>query len=290
MFYGKRILLGFLILGLFAASVFGQAPRPKKVYMETDMEGVSGIFDTNLQCMPGQSPRFEESRKLLTGEINAAVDGLFAGGATEVIVDDGHDGGQTLSVLDINPKCRLIQGRPVPRVFDSTFCAMVFIGQHPMAGARNGILSHTYDSLNTQNLWINGKPVGELGSTALVAGEFGIPVIMVSGDTAVCKELYEFAPQAECAEVKSGLSRTSGIMLPHPVACKLIYEKAKLAMEHLSEMKPYKIEGPVEIRDENTTRGTNRWSEGNGVHRVDERTWVFQGKDFMDAWRKYERE
>jgi D-amino peptidase len=167
---------------------------------------------------------------------------------------------------------------------------MVFIGQHPRAGARNGILSHTYDSLNTQNLWVNGKPEGELGTTAMVAGEFGIPVIMVSGDTAVCQELHEFSPQAECAEVKSGLSRTSGIMLPHPAACKLIYEKAQRAMERLPEMKPYKIEGPVEIRDENTTRGTNRWVEGEGVHRLDERTWVFQGKNFLDAWRKYSGE
>jgi D-amino peptidase len=170
---------------------------------------------------------------------------------------------------------------------DSSYSAIVFIGQHAMAGARNGILSHSYNSLGIENIWVNGKPEGELGTVALIAGEYGIPVAMVSGDTAVCRELHDFAPQAECAEVKVGLSRTSGIMLPHPTACKLIYEKAQRAMERLSEMKPRKLEGPVEVKLEVTTRGSGHWPDSEKVHRLDERTWVFKGKNFLDAWLTY---
>src|SRR4030095_16994060 len=103
------LLLG-LLLSLQPAA---QTDTIKKVFMITDMEGVSGIFDTELQCLPYQSPRWEESRKLLTGEINAAVDGLFEGGATEVVVLDGHSSGQNLSVSDIHPRVRLLTGGAV---------------------------------------------------------------------------------------------------------------------------------------------------------------------------------
>jgi D-amino peptidase len=91
----SRWALGFSLALLFAVSAWAQAPQGKKVLMITDMEGVSGIFDIELQCEPYKSPRWEESRKLLTGEVNAAADGLFDGGATEVIVWDGHDSGHT---------------------------------------------------------------------------------------------------------------------------------------------------------------------------------------------------
>ena len=86
--------------------------------MITDMEGVSGIYDSELQVQPFQSPRWEESRKLLTGEVNAAVEGLLAGGATDVVVWDGHDSSRTLSVLDIHPKARLLTGRPISRTLE----------------------------------------------------------------------------------------------------------------------------------------------------------------------------
>jgi len=285
------VVLISIILGMVATAPTGkaQASGPKKVFMITDMEGVSGIFDTDLQCMPGQSPRFEESRKLLTGEINAAVDGLFEGGATEVVVWDGHDGSRTLSVMDIHPKARLLTGSPVSPTLelDRTYSAVVFIGQHAMAGAEKGILSHSYSSLGVQNMWVNGKPVGEIGVRVMLAGHFAVPVIMLSGDTAACKEIHDLIRGAECAEVKSGVSRTAGFMLPHPVACALIREKARRAMERLTEFKPYAMSGPVEVKIESTTRGNQNYRPREGVEQVDERTWVFRGNDIVEAWLKY---
>jgi D-amino peptidase len=277
---------GILVLACAAAAQTGTS---KKVFMITDMEGVSGIYDSELQCQPFQSPRWEESHKLLTGEVNAAVEGLLAGGATDVVVWDGHDSGRSLSVLDIHPKAILFTGRPLPFTLglDTSYGAVVFIGQHAMAGTSLAILSHSYDSRGIQNMWVNNKPTGEIGGRTLLAGALNIPVIMLSGDTAACNELHDMVPQAECAEVKRAASRTAGFMLSHPAACALIRAKAQRAMERLGEAKPYRISGPVELKIEFTTTGGTNFGPREGVEQVNGRTWAFRGKDVMDAWLKY---
>ena len=292
--YRKTIATVALLLamvGTLSLACWGATPteKSKKVYMITDMEGVSGIYDSELQVMPFQSPRWEESRKLLTGEVNAAVEGLLAGGATDVVVLDGHDSGRSLSVLDIHPKARLLTGRPMSPTLelDPSYSAVVFIGQHAMAGADKGILSHSYDSRGIQNIWVNGKPTGEIGGRVMLAGAFNTPVIMLSGDTAACKEIRDLIPEAECAEVKNGVSRTAGFMLSHPAACALIREKAQRAMQRLAEFRPYKIQGPVEVKVEFTPTAARVFEPREGVERVNERTWVFRGKDILEAWQKY---
>ncbi len=279
-------LIAVLLCGICAA---GQTAKPKRVYMITDMEGVDGIFDSDLQCDPYKSPRWEESHRLLTEEVNAAVDGLLEGGATDVVVWDGHDASRSLSVLDIHPKARLLTGTPISPTLDldTSYSAVIFIGQHAMAGAEKAILSHSYSSKGIQNMWVNNKLVGEIGGRVMLAGSFGIPVIMLSGDTAACKELHDLVPEAECAEVKSGVSRTAGYMLSHPAACALIREKARRAVERLREFKPYKISGPVDVKVEFTTRSTPDFLPREGVEQLNERTWVFRGKDILDAWLKY---
>ena len=279
-------LLVFLASGICALA---QTTKSKKIFMITDMEGVDGIFNSELQCIPFQSPRWEESRKLLTGEVNAAVEGLFDGGATDVVVWDGHDSSRTLSALDIHPKARLLTGQPVSPTLelDPSYGAVIFIGQHAMAGAEKGVLSHSYSSEGIQNIWVNNKPVGEIGGRVMLAGALGIPVIMLSGDTAACKELHDLVPDAECAEVKTGVSRTAGFTLSHPAACALIHEKARRAIERLSEFKPYRIAGPVEVRVELATAGVRTSQPREGIERLNARTWLFRGKDIIDAWLKY---
>ncbi len=286
--HGTRALALVALLSS-AITVNGQPSKPQKVFVVTDMEGVDGIFDSELQCIPYRSPRFEESRKLLTGEVNAAVEGLRDGGATEVVVWDGHDSSRSLSVLDIHPKARLLTGAPISPTLelDASYSALIFIGQHSMAGAEKGILSHSYSSQSIQNIWVNDKPVGEIGGRVMLAGTFGIPAIMLSGDTAACKEIHELVAEAECAEVKSGVGRTAGFMLSHPVARALIREKVKRAMERLSEFKPYRITGPVEVKVEFTTTGAHSFRPREGVEQLNDRTWVFRGRDIVDAWLKY---
>ena len=131
MFPKLFLRLTALAVVFFSTTAVSQTGQTKKVFMITDMEGVDGIFNAELQCIPFQSPRFEESKKLLTGEINAAVDGLFEGGATEVVVWDGHDASRTLSTSDIHAKARLLMGSPVSSTLElnSSYSAVIFIGQ-----------------------------------------------------------------------------------------------------------------------------------------------------------------
>ena len=282
-----RIALVVAVMLVSAILVAAQATKPVKIIMTTDMEGVDGVFDWKLQCIPNVSPRWEESRKLLTGEINAAVDGLLEGGATEVVVWDGHHDGENLSSLDIHPQARLLTGLGNTTAFelDPSFAAHIFIGQHAMAGVETGVISHT-ESFEVKNLWVNNKLVGEIGLEVMHAASFGIPTIMLAGDTAACKELLDLVPQAECAEVKSGVSRTAGFTLSHAAACALIREKARRAVQRLAEFRPYRVPAPVDLRIEYVP-GQPALPPREGVERLNDGTWVLHGKDFMEAYYRY---
>lgn len=279
-----------LVLLLSSAAISADGPRQtKKVFVITDLEGVDGIFSKELQCIPFESPRFEESRKLLTGEVNAAVDGLLEGGATEVVVWDGHDSSRTLSTLDIHPRARLLIGQPISPTLelDSTYSAVIFIGQHAMAGAEKAVLSHSYSTDGIEGIWINDRPVGEIGARTMLAGALGVPVVMLAGDTAACQEIRQFVPPVECAEVKSGASRTAAFSLSHAAARALIRAKARRAMERLREFKPYTVTGPVEVKVRFTVIGAADFQPGEGAAQTGDRTWTFHGKDIVEAWLKY---
>jgi len=272
-------------------SAYAQTSASQRVFIDADAEGLEGIFNFDYQSDVIRAIRWNETIKIMTGEINAAIDGLFAGGATEVVVEDLHSGGQTLSARDIDQRARLMAGGVVdPLEEDSSYSAYVFIGYHPMAGAEKGVLSHGYSLTEIQNIWMNNMLVGEVGARTMYAGAKGIPVIMVSGDAAVCEELHQLVPKAECAVVKWGVSRTAGFTLSHPAACSLIRETARRAMGRLPEIQPYRIDGPVELKLELTTEGVDTWfvQPQDGVKQLDERTWLFQGKNFIEAFLKFQ--
>lgn len=281
-------LLTLAVMISSAISAIAQTPKAKKVFAITDMEGVDGIVNLELQCVPFKSPRYDESRRLLTGEVNAAVHGLMEGGATDVVVYDGHSGSRTLSVLDIHPKARLLAGQPISPTLelDSSYSALVFIGLHAMAGAEKAILPHSY-TWDIANIWVNGKTTGEIGGRTMLAGALGIPAIMLSGDRAACQEFHDLVPNSECAEVKSGASPSAGFLLPHDAACDLIRHKAVRAMERLKEFNPYRLSGPVEVKVEFTKAGDRKFRSPEGAEQVNDHTWVFRGKDILDAWLKY---
>jgi D-amino peptidase len=265
-----------------------QTPPSKKIFVITDLEGVNNIFDFALQCIPDKSPRYAESRQLLTGEVNAAVAGLFAGGATQAVVYDGHYGGHNILPFKLNPKAQLLAGTPVSPMLglDASYGAIVFIGLHSMAGTRDGVLPHSF-TWDIENIWVNGRRAGEIGSRVMLAGEYGLPAIMLSGDAAACNEYHALVPEGECAQVKSGVSHTAGFSLSPAAADTLIRQKAESAMEHLGEIKPFRITGPVEVKVEYTPSATPHFLPRPGVQQLDGDTWVFHGKNFIDAWLKF---
>ena len=237
-----------ITLMLFSGLAAGQGPR---IFIVTDLEGVGGVQDAEEQLLPGQR-RFEESRRLLAGELNAAIEGAFAAGASEVVVWDGHDGSRTLSVDLIDRRAKLIQGRPTPAnyyLWEKAYDGVMFIGQHAMSGAPNSILAHT-QSFQVKRLTINGRAVGEIGQTAAIAGHFGIPVIMLSGDQAACEEIRELQPKAVTVAVKRLAGRSSALSLSHEEAKRLIQAAAREAVGRIREFEPWKIAGPVEMRFE----------------------------------------
>ena len=264
-----------------AASLAG-AQGKKSVFVITDAEGVAGV------CRQDQTdPKDPEMRRLLTAEINAAVDGFFAGGAEEVVVWDGHDGSQTLSVETIHPRAKLIiGGLGATMLMERGFAAIAFIGQHARASRRGGIMAHSYSSLGIQNMLMNGKPVGEIETRAALAGWFHVPVIFLSGDQAAADDLRAIVPDAEVAVVKEGLSNYTCVSLSAPSARALIAEKARASMAGLERIKPYRIQGPVTFEIEYTTRNAIGVDVPAGAEMKDPRTVIYRGKDFLEAWKR----
>ena len=281
-----RSLAGACIFACTLAAALCAQPR-KTVFLITDAEGVAGV------CRQDQTdPKDQEMRQLLTGEINATVYGLYDGGADEVIVWDGHDGSQTLSALTIHPQSKLIIGDlGVTMTLERNYAAIGFVGQHARANRKGGILAHSYSSLGIQTMLMNGKPVGEIETRAALAGAFNTPVIFLSGDQAAAEDLHAVVPNAELAVVKEGFSNYSCQTLSAQAAQNLIRLRARSGMQKVAEIKPYRIEGPVTIQIEYTTRnalGVDAHLRP-GAEIIDARTIRYSGKDFLEAWTRSQR-
>lgn len=256
--------------------------QEKRVFVITDAEGVAGV------CRQDQTdPKDPEMRALLTGEINAAVQGFIEGGATEVVVWDGHDGSQTLSVSTIDSRAKLIMGAlSSTMLMERKFAAVAFIGQHARANSRGGVMAHSYSSLGIQNMLMNGKPVGEVETRTALAGWFNTPVIFLSGDQAAAEQLHAIVPAAETAVVKEGLANYSCISLSADSARRLIRERANASMAKIGKIQPYRIEGPVTIQIEYTSRSALGQDVGlrQGAEVIDARTVRFRAENFLKAW------
>ena len=270
-----RIFLCLILTSGFSAAA-------TKVFLLTDAEGVAGV------CRQEQTdPSNAEMRALLAGEVNAAVRGFLAAGADEVYVWDAHDGSRSLSAATIHPEAKLIMGSPGPNyLMDRGFSALAFIGQHARANSSAAVMAHSYSSLGIQRILMNGQEVGEIETAAAVAGWFDVPVILLTGDQAAAEDLLAIVPEAETAVVKEGLGYYACVSLSAEAAQDLIEEKAKAAFRKIGRIQPYKLEGPVTIEVERTTRSTPSPKEPlpAQIERVDARTLRYHGKDFMEAW------
>ncbi len=269
---------------LVLALVWLANAQPKTVFMITDAEGVAGI------CRQDQTdPKNGEMRQLLTGEINSAVAGFFDGGATDVFVWDGHDGSATLSALTIDSRAHLVMGAlPATMLMERRYSAVAFVGQHARANTQTGVMAHSYSSLGIQNLLMNGEPVGEIETRTALAGWFDTPVIFLSGDHAAAEQLKKIDPDAETAVVKEGIDNYSCISLSAAAAQGLIHQRATAAMAKIGRIQPYRVNGPVTIEIEYTSRHalTPDASLKPGAEIVNARTIQFHGKDFLEAWQR----
>jgi len=281
-FYNEPMARLLFLAVLSALSLFAQK---KTVFLITDAEGVGGV------CRQDQTePKDSEMRQLLTGEINAAVEGFLAGGADEVVVWDGHDGSQTLSTLTIHPKAKLLMGAvSASMLMERRWTAVAYVGQHSKANVKGGIMAHSYSSLGIQVMKLNGKPVGEIDMIAALAGQFGTPTIFLSGDKAAADELHEIVPQAEVAVVKEGLGRYTCISLSAQSAREIIREGAKKSMALIGKVEPYRVTGPATLEIQFTTRNTlgPDTELRTGAEVIDSQTVRYKGKDVLEVWQRY---
>ena len=188
-----------------------------KVYISVDMEGIGGISHSDPTKRGDDG--YPAAVALMVGEANAAVDGAFAGGATEVLVNDSHGGMFNLTPEDVDPRAVLLQGqKPWSMVAgagpDAGFDVALFVGYHTRAGHPTGTIAHTYSYAPTLTT-LQGKPVGEAGINALALSAWGVPVGLVSGDDEVAKETEAWFPWAEQVVVKSAVSRRAAASV-HP--------------------------------------------------------------------------
>jgi D-amino peptidase len=174
---------------------------------------------------------------LMTADVNAAIRGAFEGGATEVVVSDGHNQGRNILIEELDPRARLNSGSPSPlsmvQGIDQDVNGVLFVGYHARAGTQNAILEHTWSDQRVANVWLNGELTGEIGLNAAVGGHFNVPVVMISGDQAACAEACELLGEVETAIVKTASGRMAAELLPPNVTEVLIQSAAQRGVDRL---------------------------------------------------------
>jgi D-amino peptidase len=258
-----------------------------RVFVTTDLEGVAGVLlDSQVG---GDSPEYQRSRRLLTHEVNAAVEGSLAGGATDVVVDDGHASGFNFIFDELHPGARYVMGTARPdwlpelgQDFDASF----FIGCHAMAGTHTAVRDHTMSTVSWHRMWVNGKPMGEIGLWATIAGHYGVPCVLVSGCEKACAEAAELVPGIETVATKKGLSRYSAVLESAEKVRDMIRERAEAAIGKAKTIAPYRVETPVEVRVEYNNSGyADQVRIVPGRERLDARTIAYRGDTALAAFR-----
>ena len=237
----KYILVFTLLSGIWA--------KDKKIYISADLEGVVGAVPGE-QLGPGGF-EYNRFREFMTGEVNAAIKAARAAGATEILVADSHGNGQNLLIEKLPKDVKLIRSWPRPlgmmEGIDSSFDGVIFTGYHSSTDNMEGVRAHTFSSARLTSVKVNGKVMSEGSWNAAVAGEFGVPVIMIAGDDAAVNEVKALIGNAEGAIVKESISFHSAKSLHPDAAYDLIAEKTSYAVKNIKKYKPYKIKGPLTV-------------------------------------------
>jgi D-amino peptidase len=239
----------FLVL-LFL-SAYPSLSAQIKIFIETDLEGVSGVYKF-AQTREKDTPLNIQACEYFMGDLAAVIRGLRDGGADEIIVIDGH-GTQAIIPHLMEPGAVYITGKPRPDgnrwSLDKSFSGLVMFGFHAMNGTPDGVLNHTQSSKSENKYWYNDVESGELAQTASIAGYFGVPPILVTGDVATCREAVKFfGNEIITVATKTGLSREAAALYPFEETRKALYEGAKKAISAIPRCNPYILKTPVKAR------------------------------------------
>jgi len=279
-----RSSAAFLILG--AAFVL-PAQRPIKVYISADMEGVTGVASAD-QLGPA-SFEYQQARQWMTADVLAAIQGAREAGATEFVVSDSHGNGQSL-LIDRFPNdvpVTIVRSFPRPlgmmQGIDSSFAAAIFIGYHASTSSTTGVRAHTISSALLTKIAINGISMSEAAINAAIAAEYGVPVVMISGDDRIVEESKQRFGPIEGAAVKVAVGFHSAATMTPEAGQALIRKTAKAAVARRTEMRPYKMTRPLslEISFKNY-RPVELLGYLSSVQRIDSHTIRYVARDMVD--------
>jgi D-amino peptidase len=237
-----------LVLAVLVGTMTSAQAQGIKVFISVDMEGITGVV--NWEDVSRSGKDYDYFRRIMTLETNAAVEGALAAGATEIVVRDSHGSGRNILPELLNQRARLLRdwsGGPLSMMegIDETFDAVIFIGYHAKAGTPDALLDHT-SSGNVTDVSINGVSLPEAGYNALIAGHFGVPVVFVAGDRAICNQVEALFGTLETVAVKEGIG--SAALNLHPeVTRQQIRTGVESALSNLNRFQPYDPGSPYTL-------------------------------------------
>ena len=252
-----------------------------KVYVSADWEGICGLV--------GREHDKAQANRWMTEDVNAAVAGAFDGGATEVVVKDAHASALNIDPELLDARATLISGWRAEMCMvdelDETYDALMLIGAHARNHAEGGVLHHTF-TLRFDEVRVNGRVFGETALSASIAGHFGVPTIMVSGDEATCAELSELLGEVETAPVKRGLTRQSGVLVPLKRARGMIRDAAYRAVSDLGRFQPLVLDKPIELAiDLSTVACADLAALVPGIEKTGPRSVRAVAADAIEMWK-----
>jgi D-amino peptidase len=240
------------IVALLSLSVLqAQTPRPRKVFISVDMEGITGVVQP-AQLGP-EGFEYQRAREWMTGEVNSAIAGIRDAAPAEIVVADSHGNGQSLLIDKLPEDVRIVRGFPRPlemmQGLDDSFAAAVFIGYHASEWTANAVRGHTISSARLLGVKLNGTEVSEGMYNAALAGQFGVPVAFVSGDRLAVSQLQQVAPAAEGAIVKEPYGYHSALTVTPARGQAMIHDGLKRAMAKLGagSLQPYRLTAPIAL-------------------------------------------
>jgi D-amino peptidase len=263
-----------------------------RVYISVDMEGVAGVVheDQTDPIDPRHAGEYNRSRRLMTAEANAAVEGALAAGAKRVLVNDSHWLMMNILAEELHPAAELLSGGPKARSMvegvELGFDAALFVGYHAMAGVSPAIIDHTYTSL-VHEARLNGRPVGELAINAALAGTYDVPVALVSGDQALAAEARDLlGPSVETVVVKHAVGRFAARSVAPAEACRRIREGAAAALRRSHT--PWRLAAPIRLEvDFTLTQMADMAELAPGSVRTSGRTVTFTHDDYREVFRAW---
>lgn len=246
------MLMRLSVIALLSVAVLqAQTPRPRKIFISVDMEGITGVVQP-AQLGP-EGFEYQRAREWMTAEVNAAIAGIRDAAPAEIVVCDSHGNGQSVLIDTLPDDVRIVRGFPRPmemmQGIDDSFAAAVFIGYHASEWTANAVRGHTISSARLLGVKLNGTEMSEGMYNAALAGQFGVPVAFVSGDRLAVEQLQQVAPAAEGAIVKEPYGYHSALTVTPARGQAMIRDGLKRAMANLASgsLRPYRLTAPIAL-------------------------------------------